>query len=217
MEGHAPGVLDLSDMNRKSHWENIYREKSAGEVSWYQPTPAMSLELIGNSGIAPDAAIIDVGGGASRLIDYLLDGGYSNLSVLDISEQALLSSQLRLGKSASRIHWYAADITEFEPPRAYSLWHDRAVFHFLTEKEDRSRYLGALNQGLEPGGQLIIAAFAIGGPEKCSGLDVVQYDAHKLRAELGEGFVLVEQRDEIHLTPAGKGQHFCYFRFTRET
>lgn len=201
--------------DRKAHWEAIYRDKSPLEVSWYQQEPALSLELIRRSGVGLDAPIIDVGGGASVLVDRLQAAGYTKLSVLDLSAQALTCARRRLGSAAEHIDWIEADITDFQPPRQYALWHDRAVFHFLTDAADRARYVEVLQRALSPGGHLIIAAFAIGGPEKCSGLDIVQYDADKLLAALGPGFELVETRAEAHITPAGGEQQFNYFRFIK--
>lgn len=202
--------------DRKAHWQNIYREKSALDVSWYQKKPALSLALIRNTQLASDDSIIDVGGGASMVVDHLCKEGFTNLTVLDISENALLSAKKRLGDSAKRIEWFEADITQFIAPRPFSLWHDRAVFHFLRDQADRTRYVGALKAALRPGGHLIIAAFAIGGPEKCSGLEIVQYDAEKLIAELGADFKLLEESSEVHMTPANKEQKFTYFRFIRK-
>jgi len=201
--------------DRKKHWQHIYNEKTPLDVSWYQEEPALSLELIHRTGVLKEEPIIDVGGGASVLVDYLCKEGFTNLAVLDISGNALFSAKKRLGDSAGRIAWYEADITEFIPPHQFSLWHDRAVFHFLTDKPDREKYVEVLNLALRPGGHLIIAAFAIGGPEKCSGLEIVQYDSTKLREELGEGFELVEERNEVHITPANKKQEFVYFRFKK--
>ena len=201
--------------DRKAHWQNIYSEKSPLDVSWYQKEPRLSLELIRRSELLSDEAIIDVGGGASVLVDYLDKAGFTNVSVLDISGNALESAKKRLGSSAKHIGWFEADITEFNPPQLFSLWHDRAVFHFLTEKSDRAKYVNVLKKSLKPGGHLVIAAFAVGGPEKCSGLDIIQYDAPKLMAELGEGFALAEERSEVHLTPGSKEQKFIYFRFIR--
>lgn len=216
-------------IDRKTHWENVYAKSSYLRVSWYQEEPALSLQLIRSTQISLDAPIIDVGGGASLLVDRLCDAGYSNLAVLDVSAQALAHAKDRLGYKVrtgtvregslgckvSDVEWFEADVTQFNPPHRFSLWHDRAVFHFLTVQADRDQYLGVLNQALEPGGHLIIMAFAIGGPEKCSGLDIVQYDADKLSAELGPGFELVETGYEIHQTPAGKQQKFAYFRFQK--
>ena len=200
---------------RKDQWEQIYTNKSPSDVSWYQGEPVVSLGLIDDCRLQKDAPIIDVGGGASVLVDKLSEQGYERLAVLDISSKSLAMAKNRLGGKARNIEWFEADITEFEPPHPFSLWHDRAVFHFLTESLDRQKYIEVLNKSLRPGGHLILAAFAIGGPAKCSGLDVVQYDTEKLLAELGDGFALVEQVEEIHKTPAGNQQQFTYFRFLR--
>lgn len=202
-------------MSEKTYWENVYSEKSAQEVSWYQSTPATSLQLIENAGLGKPQALIDVGGGTSTLVDGLLAKGHTDISVLDIAGAALALARARLGVRASGVHWIESDITQFHPERQYALWHDRAVFHFLTTAESRRHYVEALMQGLQPGGTLIMAAFAIGGPLRCSGLDVVQYDAEKLGAELGPPFHLLETVTEQHLTPAGKTQSFNYFRYLR--
>lgn len=197
----------------KQHWENVYLGKSPLEVSWYQQEPALSLLLITRAKVSRDAPIIDIGGGASTLVDKLDDEAYTDISVLDISGSALTHSKNRLGNRAGKVHWYEADVTGFKPPRRYSIWHDRAVFHFLTDKLDRGRYINVLRQALEPGGQAIIMTFAIDGPRKCSGLDIVQYDSYKITEELGRGFELIETGHEIHHTPAGNQQKFAYFRF----
>ena len=202
-------------MNRKAHWDEVYSNKSPLEVSWYQKEPALSLQLINNTGISTDAAIIDIGGGASILVDRLYDRGYKHLAVLDISGNALTYAKKRLASAADHIEWFESDITVFQSPHQFDLWHDRAVFHFLTDANDRIRYVKTLRQTLKPGGHLIMAAFAIGGPTKCSGLDIVQYDADKLSRELGSGFTLVEENAEIHATPADKEQQFAYFRFLK--
>jgi len=175
----------------------------------------MSLQLIRNAGVAHDAPIIDVGGGASVLLDYLRNEGYSNIAVLDISGKALACARDRLGDKAIGVAWYEQDVTKFHPPKQFALWHDRAVFHFLTDKSDRRDYVDVLKNALTPDGHFIIGAFSLGGPTKCSGLDIVQYDAKKLIAELGEGFELIEEQVEIHVTPADKQQQFAYFRFMR--
>ena len=200
--------------NRKKHWEGIYQDKDSHEVSWYQKMPLLSLELIKNSQLTLDDSIIDVGGGASELVDYLYGFGFRHLAVLDISKNALHSSQMRLGKTASEIEWYECDITQFTAPHLFSLWHDRAVFHFLTDKNDRKKYINILKKTLKSGGALILAAFEIGGPEKCSGLDIVQYDVEKISAELGSDFKLLEVRSEIHITPSSIEQSFMYFHFS---
>jgi trans-aconitate methyltransferase len=202
-------------MNRKTHWEDIYRDKSPLEVSWFQREPALSLQLITNTGFSTDASIIDIGGGASILVDRLLERGYQHLAVLDISGIALSHSKQRLGSAAAQVEWLESDITTFAPSHPFDIWHDRAVFHFLTEAGDRKCYVETLQQTLRPGGNLILAAFAVGGPTHCSGLDIVQYDAEKLAAELGDGFTLAEQLSETHITPAKVPQQFAYFRFIK--
>ena len=202
--------------NRKAHWQKVYQEKSSSDVSWYQKEPKLSLELIHRTGAGKHEAIIDVGGGASVLTDYLCREGFTNISVLDISENALAVARKRLSDYADIIEWLEADITEFTSPHQYSVWHDRAVFHFLTDASDRKKYTNVLSQTLQPGGHLIIAAFAIGGPTKCSGLDIVQYDQEKISSELGRAFKLIEAIEEIHITPANKEQKFMYYRFIKE-
>jgi ubiquinone/menaquinone biosynthesis C-methylase UbiE len=200
---------------RKQHWEQVYTNKSALEVSWYQAEPLLSLELIHRSGLGQDAPLIDVGGGASLLVDRLQAQGYRQLAVLDISGAALAVARKRLAEHAAAIEWYEADVTQFSAPHPFSLWHDRAVFHFLTAADDRQRYVEVLKRTLVSGGHVIIAAFAIGGPTRCSGLEIVQYDTAKLMAELGPNFQLEEQQTEIHLTPAGKEQRFGFFRLRK--
>ncbi len=202
-------------MNRKAHWEKVYAEKSPTEVSWYQASPARSLNLIEATGLGRGAALIDVGGGASTLVDNLLEAGYRNVAVLDIAGAALAHARARLGAAAEAVAWYEADITAFQPPRRFDIWHDRAVFHFLTDAAQRAAYLEALRAGLRPGGHLILATFALDGPEKCSGLPVQRYDAALLAATLGEGFELLAQEGEAHLTPAEATQRFGYFHFRR--
>jgi ubiquinone/menaquinone biosynthesis C-methylase UbiE len=201
--------------NRKAHWQNIYQEKSGLDTSWYQKEPTLSLEFIHNTQVSNDESIIDIGGGTSVLVDHLCKEGFTHLAVLDISKNALASAKKRLGDLAQSIEWFEADITQFNSPHQFSLWHDRAVFHFLTDQSDRKSYIKALKHTLRSGGHLIIAAFATGGPKKCSGLDIVQYDSEKLIAELGEGFELIEERNEVHITPSNKEQKFTYFRFFR--
>ena len=201
---------------RKTHWENVYRDKSPLAVSWYQREPGLSLSLIGKAALALDAPLIDVGGGASTLVDSLCDRGHTNISVLDVSAAALAHSKNRLGERGAKVHWFEADITSFRPPQRYTLWHDRAVFHFLTDPVDRQSYIDVLEKGLEKGGQLVMLTFAIGGPAKCSGLDIVQYDEDKMTAELGTGFELLESGREVHTTPAGNQQRFAWFRFNHK-
>lgn len=202
-------------MDTKAYWDAIYRDKSPWEVSWYQREPVLSLQLIRSAGIGYDSPIIDIGGGTSILVDRLNGEGYTQLSVLDVSGRALDFAKARLGDKAKNVAWYEADVTTFKPPRDFELWHDRAVFHFLTEKKDRCAYLKVLNQALSRGAHLIIAAFAIGGPSKCSGLDVIQYDSDSLVEELGDEFQLLEEYDETHVTPAKREQKFSYYHLIR--
>jgi len=198
--------------DRKTHWENVYANSSPLRVSWYQKEPSISLQLIRNTGLALDAPIIDVGGGASLLVDRLCEQGFTNVGVLDISANALAHAKARIADKTCSVEWYEEDVTCFNPPHRYSLWHDRAVFHFLTTGADRKKYVSVLRHALAPGGHLVIMAFAIDGPRKCSGLDIVQYDADKLMNELGPGFELLETGFEVHFTPSGNEQKFMYFR-----
>ena len=201
--------------SKKAHWERIYEDLLPEEVSWYQKEATLSLELIRLAGLGPDGTIIDIGGGASVLVDGLLDAGYRNVTVLDLSPRALAHARQRLGERAKQVEWVEADVTDLVLPRVYDLWHDRAVFHFLTEAGDRKKYRETMNRSVQVGGYAIIATFAIGGPTKCSGLEVVQYDAQKLSGELGPAFSLIDQRAERHVTPTGKEQQFGYFLFRR--
>ncbi len=203
-------------MNRKSHWNDAYEGKSESTVSWFQKKPECSLELINHSGVPRSGTLIDVGGGASLLVDYLIRDGFTDITVLDISHVALCTAQARLGERKKLISWIEADITLFQTTEQFDLWHDRAVFHFLTQASERKRYINLLHQSIKPGGHVIIATFAIGGPKKCSGLNIVQYDATKLSQELGEIFTLIEQKDELHITPSGHKQAFGYYHFKRE-
>jgi ubiquinone/menaquinone biosynthesis C-methylase UbiE len=203
-------------MNRQEHWNRVYQTKAPDDVSWFQTQPAISLQLIEATGIGKDEGIIDVGGGASVLVDCLIEAGFTKVAVVDISAAALEHAQQRLAKCASSVEWCEADVTTFHPPRRFGLWHDRAVFHFLTDPEDRKKYVETLRRTLIPSGHVIIATFAIDGPLKCSGLEVARYDAPSICAALGAGFQLVEQVDETHTTPWDTKQKFSYFRFARD-
>lgn len=202
-------------MDSKQHWDEVYAQKAEDAVSWFQPRPGISLALIAAAGLKPVDPIVDVGGGASRLVDQLLAQGHQDVTVLDVAAAALEKSRARLGKAQDRVHWVVADITRWRPERRYRLWHDRAVFHFLTAPEERLAYRRALEAGLMPGGTAIIASFALDGPERCSGLPVQRYEPETLAMELGKAFTLVSQRHEEHTTPAGRLQRFQYslFRF----
>jgi len=204
----------MTDVNRKSHWETVYKTKAENEVSWYQEDPAPSLELIGLARPTPDTAIVDIGGGASHLIDSLVARGFRRVTVLDISQAALDAAKARLGDAASEVEWVAADVTRWSPAHSFDIWHDRAAFHFLTDPADRSAYMARLTQALAPRGHVVIGTFAIDGPEKCSGLPVNRYDAASLAGEFGEGFELVDSRRQDHATPWNAIQRFqfCVFR-----
>jgi ubiquinone/menaquinone biosynthesis C-methylase UbiE len=198
-------------MQSKNHWEQVYTTKVSSGVSWFQEHARQSVELIQQTGAAPDASIIDVGGGASTLVDDLLDGGYRKIAVLDLSAAALAASQSRLGHLASKVSWLVGDITTLELPRhAYDVWHDRAVFHFLTSPEERRAYVESVLRAVKPGGHVIVATFAEDGPQKCSGLEVMRYSADGLHAEFGAPFTLLKQEREEHRTPLGTVQKFIY-------
>lgn len=198
-------------MPKKSHWENIYTTKDSTRVSWFQQHPEMSLQFIKETGLSREAQIIDVGGGASTLVDDLLADGYANVTVLDISGTALHVAQQRLGPIASKVTWLEANILDVElAQNFYDLWHDRAVFHFLTNEDDRARYVEAAKRSVKTGGYVILATFAADGPLRCSGLDVVRYSAESLHDQFGEQFELVDSTSELHHTPFGTDQKFTY-------
>jgi ubiquinone/menaquinone biosynthesis C-methylase UbiE len=202
---------------RKSHWENIYSTKGAMQVSWYAPHLQASLKLIEQTGISKMGQIIDVGGGASTLVDDLLENGYENISVLDIASKAMQISRMRLGEKAAAVTWLEADITQAELPADYfDLWHDRAVFHFLACAEERQRYVEIATRSLKSGGFLIIAPFAPDAPPRCSGLEVRRYSQEDLQSELGEAFELVDCTSDQHLTPFHTEQHFLYCCFRKQ-
>jgi SAM-dependent methyltransferase len=199
----------------QEHWETIYRTKSPDRVSWFRPHLETSLALIERAAHRRSAPIIDVGGGASTLIDDLIQRGYRNLTILDISQAALAAAQSRLGSAASLVRWIRADITRAEfPQHSFDVWHDRAVFHFLTAAEDRLAYVRALTPAVSPGAHVIISTFGPEGPIRCSGLDVRRYDADSLQNELGAQFHLIESSTELHETPFGTTQQFLYCHFT---
>ena len=201
--------------DRSSHWDSVYATKGEAEVSWFQDSPTISLDLI--RAAAPDhgAAVIDVGGGASRLVDALLQDGYRDVSVLDLSANALDAARKRIGAAAATVDWIVADATTWQPAKTYDVWHDRAAFHFLTDAGDRAAYVERLRSAVAPGGQIIIATFAPDGPEKCSGLPVQRHDSASLLAELGPEFTLIETRRETHHTPWDSTQAFQFSRVQR--
>lgn len=203
-------------MPSQNHWEKVYSTKSADSVSWFQPHADRSLRLIHETGLPLTASIIDLGGGASTLVDDLLGKGYSSVTVLDLSAAALSAARTRLGEREERVNWIEADITEVAlPAKAYDLWHDRAVFHFLTTREERLAYLATLKRALKPDGVVIIATFADDGPLQCSGLPVVRYSPAELYAEFGTAFTLLKEEREEHQTPSGAIQKFVYCTFQR--
>jgi SAM-dependent methyltransferase len=195
----------------KAHWEEVYSSKPETEVSWYQEHSDVSLGLIARTRLTQHGSIIDVGGGASRLVDDLLDRGYLDVTVLDISSSALDAARRRLGTRTARASWIEADITDVVlPHHRFDLWHDRAVFHFLTDAEDRRRYVQAVGRSVRPGGHVIVAAFGPAGPLRCSGLPVVRYGPESLHDEFGPAFQLIEHTSEDHRTPFGTSQQFIY-------
>jgi len=201
--------------SRQSHWQNIYTSKGENEVSWFQESPASSLALIAETGARPASGIIDIGGGASRLVDHLIEQGFRDVTVLDLSAAALETAKARLGERADKARWLVADATTWAPSRTYDVWHDRAAFHFLTEEHDRDAYVTRLRKALKIGGHAIMATFALDGPEKCSGLPVMRYDATRLAQALGFGFNLLRSQPNDHATPWGSQQRFQFSAFQR--
>lgn len=200
---------------RRDHWETVYGSKKFTDVSWFQPRPERSLQLIERAALDRNDAIIDIGGGASTLVDHLLDDGFTDITVLDIAIKSLLQAQERLGDRAADVAWVVADVTEFRPSRTWQLWHDRAALHFLIDEQDRARYVEVLKSALEPGGRVVLATFGPDGPLKCSGLEIQRYSIDRVEDLLGPEFVLQSQELENHLTPMGSNQQFLYSCWTR--
>lgn len=201
---------------RKKYWENIYDLKNLTEVGWYQPKPELSLELISAAGLSKASRIIDIGGGDSLLVDYLLEMGYNNLSVLDVSNRAIEKAKLRLGKKANQVTWICADVTEFEPEEAYDLWHDRACFHFLTQKEEVEAYRKVVFRNLKTQGFLVLGTFSKTGPLKCSGLEIQQYDKKDLRELFKFSFGEINSVESVHITPSKSTQNYVFCTFKKE-
>jgi ubiquinone/menaquinone biosynthesis C-methylase UbiE len=202
-------------MNLKNHWEKHYSTRSPDSVSWFQRHAVKSLDIIKRLGVKKSARLVDIGGGASTLVDDLMELGYSNLSVIDISSTALDVAKKRLGALSGPVTWIEADVTKLLlPEHSIDVWHDRAVFHFLISESDRHSYVNAVIKALKPGGYLIVATFAVDGPEKCSGLPVQRYSASQLHSEFGDSFELLGHESERHKTPSGVSQSFvyCYWR-----
>lgn len=203
-------------MQSKQHWEQVYTSKTIDSVSWYQPHAELSLRLIDSIGLSSSASIIDVGGGASTLTDDLLERGYSNVTVLDLSGAALAATKARLGERSKQVTWMEADVTRAQLPReAFDLWHDRAVFHFLTEAGDRAAYLRNVYHSVRAGGHAIVATFAEDGPTRCSGLPVMRYSADELYAAFGENYRRLACEKESHRTPGGAEQRFTWCCFLK--
>jgi SAM-dependent methyltransferase len=208
--------MEQADHTTEAHWDAVYAGRAETTLSWYQRSPVVSLELIESLGLPAEAAVLDVGAGSSSLVDALLARGFSDVSVLDISAAALEVARARLGADvAGRVHWLSADLLDWTPPRAYALWHDRALFHFLVAEADRRRYLEVLRVAVPAGGHAILGTFGEDGPERCSGLPVVRYSAEALAAALGDDFVVRTTRREEHRTPAGVVQPFSWVAATR--
>jgi len=204
----------MEALNKKQHWETIYETKSPEQVSWTQEVPKTSLDFIYSFGADKKARIIDIGGGDSKLVDYLLDNGYENITVLDISAKALDRAKDRLGDKAAKVNWVVSDVTEFAPDTAFDIWHDRATFHFLTTKEQVAKYLDIAKQSVN--GYMTIGTFSTNGPTKCSGLDIQQYDEQTLTAELENGFDKLKCITEDHTTPFNTTQNFLFCSFKRQ-
>lgn len=204
--------MDVDD--RQGHWRNVYETKASTDVSWFQPVPKPSLAMIHKTGLRPGAEVVDVGGGASSLVDHLVGDGFK-VTVLDIAESALEVSKARLGAQAQHVNWTVADVTAWRPTTAFDLWHDRAVFHFLTAPEKRRDYIETAAAAVRPGGWLILATFAPDGPEKCSGLDVRRWSPPELAAEFSDHFERVDEDREVHQTPWGSNQAFTWVLLRR--
>jgi hypothetical protein len=202
-------------MQAATHWDEVYQTKQSTSVSWFQQSPEPSLSALERMSIPSSAAFIDVGGGASNLVDSLLERGWTDISVLDIAAPALEVSKTRLGKSADLATWLVADITGWSPERTYDVWHDRAVFHFLTTQDARDAYRRAMTAGTASNSLVVIATFALDGPEKCSGLSVARYDPSTLSNEVGADFELIRDWREEHMTPGGNPQSFNWCAFKR--
>ena len=202
------------DKQNKKHWETVYETKNPDQVSWTQDKPTTSLNFIHSFGLTKTARIIDIGGGDSKLVDYLLDEGFENITVLDISAKALEKSQKRLGDKAKKVNWVVSDITEFEPTTTFDVWHDRATFHFLTTSKQVEKYLATARNSVN--GYLTIGTFSENGPTKCSGLDIKQYSEENLTAELNKGFDKIRCVTEDHTTPFDTTQNFLFCSFKRQ-
>jgi len=206
----------MENLDRKKHWEKIYTAKEFKDVSWYQPVPETSLSFLEQCDIPKTAKIIDVGGGDSLLVDFLLEAGYEDISVLDISAHALERAQVRLGDKAGKVTWIVADASSFEPMEQYDFWHDRAAFHFFTEEADIQNYLHVLAKGIQPGGILVLGTFSETGPQKCSGIEIRQYSERSMTERLKDGFDKIHCRAIDHTTPFDTVQNFIFCSFRKK-
>jgi SAM-dependent methyltransferase len=198
-------------MSERNHWEAIYQRKGPDEVSWYRPHLERSLRFIADAGLSKTASILDVGGGASTLVDDLLDSGYGTVTVLDLSASAIARAQERLGSRAATVTWLVGDVTKLElPEHRFDFWHDRAVFHFITEDTARERYVMAVRHALKPNGHIVVATFGPSGPDRCSGLPVVRYSPEGIHEQFGNEFRRIGSDTEVHHTPWGSEQEFVY-------
>jgi len=200
---------------RRDHWESVYSSRAFTDVSWFEPRPERSLQLVERTAVGREDAIIDIGGGASTLVDHLLDDGFSDITVLDVAARPLEQAQERLGERAIDVEWVVSDVTAFRPSRTWQLWHDRAALHFLVDEQDRARYVEVLKTALEPGGHVVLATFGPDGPLQCSGLEIRRYSIDRVEDLLGPEFVLQSQELENHITPMGSNQQFLYSCWTR--
>lgn len=203
-------------MNRKEHWEKVFASKQASELSWYQPTPQQSLDFISQFNLSKDAAIIDVGGGDSFLADYLLQMGFTNITVLDISSAAIEKAKIRLGDKAKLVNWIVSDILEFKSEKKFDCWHDRAAFHFLTTAAEIEKYISVAQQHINTSGKMVIGTFSTTGPEKCSGLPIKQYDENLLSSALQKWFKKIRCISSDHITPFKTIQHFLFCSFQKQ-
>ncbi|HCN85030.1 MAG TPA: SAM-dependent methyltransferase [Sphingobacteriaceae bacterium] len=205
----------MENFDRKNHWENIYQTKNLEDVSWYQSIPTTSLEFLEQSGLPKTAEIIDIGGGDSLLVDHLLDLGYQKITVLDISETSIKRAKERLGIRSQEVSWIVSDITLFNPSKKYDFWHDRAAFHFLTIKQDIDKYLVTVQQGIKPGGTMVIGTFSEEGPKKCSGIEIKQYSETAMINIFKDLFKEIRCVTINHSTPVGTIQNFTFCSFNR--
>jgi len=200
---------------RKDHWENVFSTKAPNEVSWFQEYPKKSVEFLELFDLPEDANIIDVGSGDSNFVDALLEKGYSNIYILDISENALERAKARLGEKANRVHWIVSDVRAFVPPVQFDFWHDRAAFHFLTDDESVNKYVHIAENGIRKGGYLVLGTFSEEGPQKCSGLDIQQYDPHTMSSRFEKEFDRIKCTRDEHVTPSAKTQQFLFCSFQK--